>query len=87
MDLKKYDMMIKSKQYGKAHDMIQQAGKPFKIPEIRVWVHPVGGGDDYYYRFNKVADAKKFIKTNRQAERTHLIAYKGYEINPHKFRR
>lgn len=39
-----------------------------EVLEYRVWCHPEGGGDDYYYAFKTHADALAFSDDNAQAE-------------------
>lgn len=55
--------------------------KKLKIPEIRVWCHPLEGGDDYFVVFKTFEEALKFIEKNEEAEEFPLIAFNGYEIN------
>lgn len=63
-------------------DLIQEyEKKEYEIPEIRVWCHPLKGGDDYYYVFDTFKQAVKFSKTHTEAESVPLIAFRGYEIN------
>lgn len=59
-----------------------QMKKKLKDPQIRVWVHPKSGGDDYYKVFRYFDDAKKFISENPEAEKDILMAVGGYEIAP-----
>ena len=62
-------------------DVIQEEGGKLGIPEIRVWVHPPEGGDDYYNVFDNFKDAIKFADEDDDAESNPLIAFKGYELN------
>jgi len=62
-------------------DIIQQIEGNLDTPEIRVWVHPHEGGDDYYYTFNTFKEAQDYIKTNPDAEKHPLLAIHGYELN------
>ena len=64
-----------------SHD-ITQSKKKLKDPQVRVWVHPKTGGDDYSKIFNTFDDAKQFIKTTPDAEKEILMAFGGYEIAP-----
>jgi len=44
-----------------------------KVVNYRVWCNPtrIGKrGDDYYYEFATQKEAKQFIKTHREADRT-----------------
>lgn len=66
-------------------DVIQIYSKKYfiqHIPEIRVWIHPKKGGDDYYNVFENFKEAMEFIKTHKdEAEEVPLIAFRGYELN------
>lgn len=64
-----------------SHDFTQSK-KRLKDPQVRVWVHPRDGGDDYYKIFSTFDDAKKFIKGTPEAEKEILMAIGGYEIAP-----
>ena len=60
---------------------MMQSKKKLKIPEIRVWCHPIDE-DDFYYTFGNFKDAFVFIKKNKKiAEDTPLLAFNDYEIN------
>jgi hypothetical protein len=64
-----------------ANDLLQSE-KKLTIPEIRVWMHPGEGGDDYYETFLTFEDADQFIKKHKEeAERNPMIAFRGYELN------
>jgi hypothetical protein len=60
---------------------IMQFKKKLETPEIRVWVHPPEGGDDYVQTFDSFKEAIKFTKTNKGAESVPLIAFRGFELN------
>jgi hypothetical protein len=67
-------------------DVLQEAGgKTLTTPEIRVWCHPVKGGDDFYYVFPTFRGAEGFIKKVSRKEfipeDVPLIAYAGFEID------
>ena len=63
-------------------DVMQELKGNLKEPEIRVWMHPKKGGDDFYYSFKSFKDAQEFIKQSpEEAESEPLIAFKGYELN------
>lgn len=69
---------------GYCKDIIQEIEGKITTPEIRVWCHPhyIGNtGDDYYDTFSTFEEAEEFIKTHKDAEKTPLIAFGGYEIN------
>ena len=52
------------------------------MPEIRVWVHPLKGGDCYYYVFASFRSAYRFIISHPlEAEDIPLVAIAGYELN------
>jgi len=63
-----------------AIDLKQCEKKILSKPEIRVWCHPKKG-DDYFYIFDNVPAAMKFIKRSRIAEETPLFAFNGYEFD------
>lgn len=65
---------------------LTQSEEIIVIPEIRVWCHPKGGGDDYYKVFNSFKEAVDFIVKNEnnkkfRVEDVPLLAYRGYELN------
>ena len=71
-------------------DVIQEYGKKLKNPEIRVWIHPAGRGDDYYFTFKTLRGAKAFTKKNKKSGEfafveSPLVAYKGYEMRVKDF--
>jgi len=72
-------------------DMIQEFGKKLKHPQIRVWIHPKKGGDDYYRVANFSKNnllaallAKPFEKKGDIHEKP-LVAYNGYEYTVKEF--
>ena len=82
-------MVHKRKKIRGMIDVIQEAGRKLKRPQIRVWCHPTKGGDDYYYVFNSVPKAYGFIfkvasdpkRLKKEVPEIHpLVAYKGYEM-------
>jgi hypothetical protein len=65
-------------------DLIQKSRGNLEVPEIRVWCHPhlIGkGGDDFYEVFEGFDEAVEFIKIDKQAEKSPVIAFRGYELN------
>lgn len=55
-----------------------------KYPHIRVWCHPhkIGlEGDDYFIICDNFEEAFRFIDAHKEAERTPLIAFRGWELN------
>lgn len=63
-------------------DIIQQFDGNLQVPEIRVWCHPIEGGDDYFKIFDSFKEAMTFIKDNEEtAESVALLAFRGYELN------
>lgn len=70
-------------------DIIQETRGRLKHPQVRVWVHPKKGGDDYYYTFKTLCKAKDFIfkfpKSKGRVEDTPLIAFGGYEMTAKEF--
>ena len=66
---------------GKLIDVIQETNGVLKVPEIRVWVHPFEGGDDFYYVFETFVAAQEFCDSEPGAESCPLIAYGGFEYN------
>lgn len=74
-------------------DVTQMYGrKKLKVPEIRVWVHPAKGGDDYWYVFKTLKGASNWSKLNQNNPKytrveTPLVAYAGYEMSVSGFRK
>lgn len=69
-------------------DMMQDK-EIIEVPEIRVWCHPekIGEpGTDYFETFKSFKRALEFIKEHKEAEKTPLIAFRGYEINLFKIK-
>jgi len=65
-------------------DIIQEHEGHNKLPEIRVWCHPLKGGDDFYYVFDTFMAAAKFITKPHKTyvpEKVPLLAFKGWELN------
>jgi hypothetical protein len=48
-----------------------------KVLEYRVWIHPKGGGDDYFHAFENYEDAKKFSSSTKGAEKPLVLVKKG----------
>lgn len=71
-------------------DFLQMKSK-LKSPQIRQWVHPAKGGDDYYYRTkfsSKALDkalSEKPRKTFEGYVEAPLVAYAGKEFTPKEF--
>lgn len=61
-------------------DVIQKVCGKLEMPEIRVWVHPKLGSDDFV-TFVSFGTALAFIKEHPEAERVPLLAFRGYELN------
>jgi len=76
-----------TKYFGMANDIIQETEGKLKKPEIRVWVHPPKGGDDYYYVFHSLEAAKGFARRTKGAEKIPLIAFAGFEMTPTIFQK
>ena len=70
-----------------SRDLIQECGGDLGTPQIRVWVHPHTGEDDYYEVFDSFQGAEEFIKAVPNAERAPLVAFRGYEIHLYAIRR
>ena len=71
--------------------MIQEFSKKLKHPQIRVWIHPKKGGDDYYRVANFSKNnllaallAKPFEKKGELHEKP-LVAYDGKEFTVKEF--
>ena len=48
-----------------ANDLIQELGKIRDVPEIRVWVHPAGGGDDFWFNFENLKDSTEWSREHQ----------------------
>lgn len=65
-------------------DLIQEVEGNLEVPEIRVWCHPHKinkSGDDFYQKFYSFKEAIHFVEIRPEAERSILIAFRGYEFD------
>lgn len=82
-------------------DIMQMAGsRKYTVPEVRLWVYPKGGGDDYAlykkartpgqlkaaWKHFTSPETRGYVKrTEGTPESSPLIAYKGYEYSQRAF--
>jgi hypothetical protein len=92
----RFDAQVKSNRLKRikwgSNDLIQEFGKLRDIPEFRVWVHPVKGGDDYFFAFRSLNDAKDWSAEHQgdpkyKIVESPLIAFMGSEGTVSGFRK
>jgi len=82
--------MVHKKKIIGMRDIIQETTGNLARPEIRIWVHPKAGGDDYYFVNVTMAEArsrrKRLVSSGRYNIVEHpLIAFRGYEMTVASF--